>query len=325
MDENKGIAADNLGVYADNDFERCAEPTTRLVPLDKIYPDPLNPRKHFEAAALQELADSIRTIGIIQPPALRPHPDPVLRAEGAFMLICGERRWRASRLAGLHEIRTEIHEGISELDVRRQQITENYARKDLNIVEEAEALQAAIESLAEAGYASPQGRLAASMGMNETTMSRKLRVLKYNPEVRALVRDGVMTQVNALAALDKLKPTERQFFVEHAREQVSAGIAPDVAGFLKGPKKFIEKLQPRENDTPAPEAKGVKPAKVAQWAVRWAVGRGDFIRLVEKTGYQLDTAALHSATDEELRAHFEAFKLWLCDVRTMLGGPPVGG
>lgn len=318
MDEIHGAGSANEVDSMPQDFKPTSEPRTAHIALDRIEPDPMQPRKHFDKAGLAELADSIRSMGLIQPPAVRPHPDPVKHAQGIFMLICGERRWRATRLAGLSDIRVEIHEGLTELDVRRQQFSENFARRDLNLVEEAEALQASISHLEQNGYQAPQRTLAAALGLHESSISRKLRVLKYSAEVRALVRDGVVTQVNALAALDKLRPAERQFFVSYARDAHTAGSVPDVAGFLKSPKKFIEAAQPSAPDqTDGAPDRQVKPAKPLQWSVRFAVGRAEFSKLVAKTGYDLTPDAVLAANDEELRSHFEAFRDWLLDVKEL--------
>lgn len=300
-------------------FKPTGEPRTARIALDRIEPDPLQPRKHFDQQGLQELADNIRVSGLLQAPAVRPHPDPVKQAQGMFMLICGERRWRASQLAGYDDLRVEIHEGLSELDVRRHQFSENFARRDLNLVEEAEALQASIERLESMGYQAPQRTLAAALGQHETTISRKLRVLKYCPEVRGLVRDGIVTQLNALPKLDQLKPVEREFFVGYAREAAAAGAVPDVAGFLKSPRKFMQQLQAAAGSSDAPEAEGERRAsRVQQWSVRWAVGRAEFSQLIIKTGYELQPDILVHASDEELRKLFEDFRHWLLEVKSLV-------
>lgn len=292
------------------------EPVTFRIALACIQPDPLNPRRHFDRGALQELADSIRANGVIQAPAVRPHPDPDLRAQGGFMLIAGERRWRASMLADLVEIRCDVYDGIDELEVRRLQLTENFGRKDLNVVEEAEALQATIEDLAAKGYPAPQRMLATVLGMDETSLSRKLRVLRYSAEVRALVRDGVVTQINALGALEKLPPSHRQAFVGYARGQAADGKPSDVAGFLRDPKKFLDGVsQAAGGGSAPPSSSAIKPSKSSQWVFRWAIGRGEFLRLIETTGFQVDLEEVRCASDEELRKHFDAFRAWLLNIR----------
>lgn len=299
-------------------FQPTGEPRTARIALDRIEPDPLQPRKHFDQKGLEELADNLRVSGLLQAPAVRPHPDPVKQAQGMFMLICGERRWRASHLAGFDDIRVEIHEGLTELDVRRHQFSENFARRDLNLVEEAEALQASIERLEGMGYQAPQRTLAAALGQHETKISRKLRVLKYSPEVRGLVRDGIVTQLNALPKLDQLKPVEREFFVGYAREAAAAGAVPDVAGFLKSPKRFMQQLQAAATPGDSQDAERDKRSpKVSQWSVRWAVGRAEFSKLVAKTGFELQPEVLANASDEELRKHFEDFRTWLLDVKAL--------
>lgn len=315
MDVNNAIDGIQKTHNGTVSYTHRIEPVTLRISLACIQPDPLNPRRHFDRGALQELADSIRANGVIQAPAVRPHPDPDLRAQGGFMLIAGERRWRASMIAGLAEVRCDVYDGIDELEVRRLQLTENFGRKDLNVVEEAEALQATIEDLAAKGYPAPQRMLATVLGMDETSLSRKLRVLRYSVEVRALVRDGIVTQVNALGALEKLLPIQRQSFVEYARGQAADGKPTDVAGFLRDPKKFLDRVrQAKSADSAPPSPSTIKPGKPSQWVFRWAVGRGEFLRLIETTGFQVDLEEVRCASDEELRKHFDAFRAWMLNI-----------
>jgi ParB family chromosome partitioning protein len=285
----------------------------RVIPLSLIDPDPEQPRRHFDPEKLQELVDSIRSMGLIQPPAVRPHPDPVKRAEGRFMLICGERRWRASQLAGLDEIRCEAFPEMQEVEVRRRQFKENFDRDDLNIVEEAEALDRMLQSFASDGRPAPQERLAAALAIDKGTLSRKLSVLRYPADVRGLVRDGVMTQINALAKVSKLPAKDRETFVQHAYQQANKHEKLDVAGFMKNPAVFLRRvkgeLQVGDVINPPAPAK----TKPVEMMLRWVLTRADVVKLAEKVGERDLAVFLQEATDEELKASFTTLKAKILD------------
>lgn len=289
-------------------------PKRVVVALGAIDPDPFQPRKHFDPLQLQGLADSIRDVGLMQPPAVRPHPDPAERAKGRYMIICGERRWRAHGLLVLTEIRVELYENLSEIVVRKMQLAENAARNDLNIIEEAEGYQLALEALHQAQYPAPQQALAAAIGMNETTLSKKLKVLSYPEDVRGLIRDGIVTQVNALSALVKLKPEDREFFVTHSRNHHAEGQKVEVARFMKDPAKYMRSIR-KETESPAPAAAAADTTKqkpLAVWSTRLIVGRPQFLMLVKATGYDAVSEADIQAADEgSLKEYFERFKAWV--------------
>ena len=103
-----------------------------LVPIENVHPNPDQPRRHFDVDELNDLAGSIRSKGIIQPLVVRAHPEKT----GKYEIVAGERRWRASQLAQLHELPIVVRE-FSDLDVLEIAIIENIQRADLNPIEEA--------------------------------------------------------------------------------------------------------------------------------------------------------------------------------------------
>ena len=157
--------------------------------VEDVFPNPEQPRRHFDAELLDELAASIRSHGIIQPLIVR------RRAEGGYVLIAGERRWRASQRAGLRQVPIVVQD-IDSREAFERAIVENLQRSDLNAIEEAQAFQRLVE---EYGYS--QEEVAERVGKDRSTVSNSLRLLKLPPPVRAMVEDGKLSMGHARALL----------------------------------------------------------------------------------------------------------------------------
>jgi ParB family chromosome partitioning protein len=150
----------------------------RQFPIDKIQPGRYQPRKIFQEGALQELAESIRSQGIIQPVVIRPI------GNQQYELIAGERRWRAAQLAGLHEIPAIVKEIPDEAAIAMSLI-ENIQREDLNVMEEAEGLQRLIDE-----FEMSHLEVAEAIGRSRAAVTNLLRLLKLSPDVKTLVENG---------------------------------------------------------------------------------------------------------------------------------------
>ena len=159
------------------------------LPINEIVPNKDQPRKTFDQGALQELADSISQHGVLQPLLVRPLP------EGGYQLVAGERRWRASKMAGLKEVPVVIKE-LSDVETMEIAIIENLQREDLNPIEEAEGLQALIDRC---GFT--QEDVAVSVGKSRSAIANSLRLLKLPQEVRDMTRNGEITAGHARALL----------------------------------------------------------------------------------------------------------------------------
>jgi ParB family chromosome partitioning protein len=170
--------------------------------IEEVYPSPDQPRKRFEEAALEELAQSIRSLGVIQPLIGRARPD------GGYFLIAGERRWRAAQRAGLHEIPVVVREMASR-DAFERALVENLQRADLNPIEEAEAYQRLVEE-----YHYTQEQVAERVGKERSTVANGLRLLRLPASVRGMVEEGglSMGHARALLALDEpdIEPMARR-------------------------------------------------------------------------------------------------------------------
>lgn len=163
--------------------------STSTLNINEIIPNKDQPRKTFDEEALQELADSIRQHGVLQPLLVRPLPT------GAYQLVAGERRWRASRIAELKEVPVIIKE-LSDNEAMEIAIIENLQREDLNPIEEAEGLQALIDKC---GYT--QEEVAVSVGKSRPAITNALRLLRLPEEVRSLTKDGFISAGHARALL----------------------------------------------------------------------------------------------------------------------------
>ena len=155
------------------------------VGIEDVFPTGDNPRKHFDATTLAELAMSIRSQGLAQPLVVRQRP------EGGFLLIAGERRWRAAQMAKLHEVPVVVREmGDSEsLEIA---IIENVQRSDLNAIEEAAAYYELMER-----FKFTQEQIAKEVGKSRSHIANTLRLLTLPEPVRALVREGKLTAGHA--------------------------------------------------------------------------------------------------------------------------------
>lgn len=165
------------------------------VPVEKIKANPNQPRREFLETSLEELAESIRQIGIIQPITLRQMED------GTYQIIAGERRWRASQMAGLNSVPAYVRTADDE-KMMQMALVENIQREDLNAIEIALAYQNLIEQ-----YHLTQDKLSEKIGKNRATIANYLRLLKLPAQVQMALRNKEVDQGHARALLGLDKPT----------------------------------------------------------------------------------------------------------------------
>ncbi|MGN0531877.1 MAG: ParB/RepB/Spo0J family partition protein [Eubacterium sp.] len=163
--------------------------STSTLSINEIIPNKDQPRKTFDRGALEELADSIRQHGVLQPLLVRP------LTTGGYQLVAGERRWRASRLAELKEVPVIIKE-LSDTEAMEIAIIENLQREDLNPIEEAEGLQALIDKC---GFT--QEEVATSVGKSRPAITNSLRLLRLPENVREMTKNGDISAGHARALL----------------------------------------------------------------------------------------------------------------------------
>ena len=158
------------------------------LPVENIYPNPFQPRKNFRIEKIRELAESMKTSGIIQPIV-------VYKKEGRYYLVVGERRWRAAQMLKWEKIQAIVRE-IPEEDIAADSLIENIQREELNAIEIAEGIEALGKN---AGY--NQQMVAEKLGMGRTTVTNFLRLLKLPKPVQKYIIDGEIDQGHGRALL----------------------------------------------------------------------------------------------------------------------------
>ena len=158
------------------------------LPAARIRPNPMQPRKQFDAAGLQELAGSIRQYGVLQPLTVR-------KAGGVYELVAGERRLRAARLAGLSEVPCLLADVDGESSGMLA-LVENLQRRDLDYIEQAEGLQKLMQQ-----YRLSQEQAARRIGKSQSAVANKLRILQHPPAVLQALRENRLTERHARALL----------------------------------------------------------------------------------------------------------------------------
>jgi ParB family chromosome partitioning protein len=218
-------------LFADNSIEEITSTSAVKLKIMDIEPNRDQPRKIFDEDALAELADSIAKHGVIQPLLVRPMPD------GSYQLVAGERRWRASRMAGLTEVPVVIKE-LSDDEAMALALIENLQREDLNAIEEAQGIKALMDTLS-----LTQDEAAERVGKSRPAVANALRLLKLPDSVIALVSDGKLSPGHARALLGF---KDEQDIIETADLIIEKGLTV----------RDVEKLVKKRNKEPKAE----KPA-----------------------------------------------------------------
>lgn len=224
-------------------------PGVAEMPIDKIRPNPAQPRRHFDEDKLEELASSLRSKGVLQAILVRPDP----KGGPSFQIIAGERRYRAAKLAGLKTIPAVVR-NVDELELLEVGIIENVQRSDLNPIEEAEAYGALIKR-----FGRTQESLATSVGKSRAHIANTLRLLKLSQQAREHLRQGRISAGHARAALGGEDPdmlveqaVAKKLSVRdvEALARLSKGAVPPLPGNARPKSGAVEK----DVDTEALEA-----------------------------------------------------------------------
>ena len=220
-----GFYEDESNNIITNQTERktTADGVTELE-INKIYPNPNQPRKHFDEEALRELASSIKTHGVIQPLVVNKEND-------GYMIIAGERRWRASKQAGLEKVPVVI-KNYTEKQVKEISIIENLQREDLNPIEAARAIKQLMDE-----YNLTQEVVSDRIGKSRSNIANTLRLLSLYPDVIKMVEDGKLSSGHArsLVVIDDVneqlrlakKAVDGKLSVRDLEKAVKAYLNPD--------------------------------------------------------------------------------------------------
>ena len=217
MAQPKGLGR-GLGALLGDFQEPAVEKSNyRTVPLHRIEPNPDQPRKDFDEEALQELSESISVHGLIQPLTVR-ETEP-----GYYQIIAGERRWRACRLAGVHEVQVVVLEA-DDCKAMELALIENLQRSDLNCVEEALGYQTLIDD-----FGLTQEDCSTRVGKSRSAVANALRLLHLPQKILEMLRSGKLTAGHARAVLS-LKNEKKQ--LEAAQKIAALGLSVRQAELL---------------------------------------------------------------------------------------------
>ncbi|ANT60254.1 MULTISPECIES: ParB/RepB/Spo0J family partition protein [unclassified Salipiger] len=170
----------------------------RMIPIEKLFPNKDQPRRTFTPDQLNELAESIRVKGIIQPIIVRPRPG----SEGEFEIVAGERRWRAAQMAQLHEVPALVRE-FDDIEVLEVAIIENIQRADLNSIEEAAGYKQLMNR-----FGHTQEKIAEALGKSRSHIANLLRLLNLPESVQTMVVEGQLTAGHARTLVTAENPEE---------------------------------------------------------------------------------------------------------------------
>jgi len=221
------LMADVAPQAEDMDRENTRLPES-YVPIEKIHPNPDQPRRQFDRESLLELSASIREKGVLQPLIVRINPTNT----DSYQIIAGERRWRAAQVAQLHELPVLIRD-YSDDEVLEIAIIENVQRADLNPVEEATGYRQLMDR-----FGHTQEKLASGLSKSRSHIANLMRLLQLPEYVLDLLREGELTTGHARALITTENPAEL------ARHVVTKGLSVrETEKLAKGPKPIREKKQ----------------------------------------------------------------------------------
>ncbi len=251
----------------------------RLIPVAEIYPNPHQPRTAFNDEQLAELAASITEHGLIQPLV-------VTQQDGKFILIAGERRWRASQLAGLEKLPAIIKEATPQAMLELA-IIENIQRADLNALEEAFAYQQLMEE-----FGLTQEEVAKRVGKGRSTVANLLRLLTLPPNIQQAVSDGQISGAHGRALLPLPTPEMQT----NAMKQI---MKLDLS--VRQTEQHVKNLLAEEK--PAPKPKKKLPPELADLQTQFEHSLGTRVTINKKRkGGQV---VIHYYSDEELQSIYE--------------------
>lgn len=226
------MESEESGLQPEVQGTRLPAAPSAFVPLDAIDPNPGQPRTQFDDEALEELAASIRELGIIQPVTLRQKPD------GRYEIISGERRYRAARMAGLSEIPAFIR-SAGDSEMLEMALVENIQREDLNPLDVALSLKRLLDE-----FSLTQEQLARRIGKQRSTLANFVRLLKLPPEIQKGLREGLISMGHARALINV--PDEEQQ-IKIFRKTVAESLS------VRQVEDLVRKLARPEDENPSEE------------------------------------------------------------------------
>lgn len=281
-DKRRGLGRGLSALMADvTETQGVAEQgaAEHFIPIEKISPNPEQPRKRFDPEDLQDLANSIREKGVIQPLIVRG------REDGTFEIVAGERRWRASQMAQLHELPVIIRE-FTDVEVLEVAIIENIQRADLNSIEEAAGYRQLMDR-----FGHTQEKMAEALGKSRSHIANLLRLLNLPDDVLEMVRVGDLSAGHARTLVPAANPSKL------AKQIIAGGLSVRATEALvkkeqsgdasTSPKRSLPKDAEKDADTRALEGD-------------LSANLGIKVTLNHKPGQESGQMVLHYNTMDEL-------------------------
>jgi ParB family chromosome partitioning protein len=269
------------------------EDDTHEVDLDLIVPNPEQPRASFDDATLEELAQSIREHGILQPLVVS-----AVGESGVYQLVAGERRLRAARLAGLQRVPVVVKEAASR-ELLEMALVENLQREDLNPLEEAQAYRRLSDE-----FGLTQEQIATRVGRSRTAVANSVRLLTLSDGVKGRLMSGEITEGHARALLGLESNAARE---EAARQIAERGLT------VRETERLVRNRPTPKTPRPAPRERD--DAEIAALEARLRESLGTKVEIRRGTGGR-GRIVCHFYSDEELNALLQRMGL-------SLGGEPV--
>lgn len=253
--------------------------TSSEVDIDRLLPNPVQPRTHIDETRLDELSQSIASNGVIQPILVR-------RAGTSYEIIAGERRWRAARRAGLTRVPIVVRD-VPDAKLLQVALIENIQREDLNPIEEAAAYRRMVDELR-----MRQEDVATAVGKDRATVANYLRLLKLPEEVRAHVASGAVSMGHARALLTLAEPDAQR---RVARDVVAKGLS------VRETEALVRRLTAPDHRSPRTAEATDANTRAAEERLRFALGTR--VRIVRKRrGGRIE---IDFTSEEELQRLFE--------------------
>lgn len=247
-----------------------------MVPIEKIKPNPEQPRRTFTQEQLDDLAASVKEKGVIQPLIVRPRPG----SEGEYEIVAGERRWRASQMAKLHQLPVIVRE-YSDTEALEVAIIENIQRADLNAIEEAAGYRDLMDR-----FGHTQEKVSEALGKSRSHIANLLRLLNLPDDVQAFVRDGQLTAGHARTLVTADNPSAL------AREIINKGLSVRAAEKLA---KGAGESKPR---TASPKAEKDADTKALEADLSAAMGMK--VQIDHKAGGEAGTVTIRYQNLDQL-------------------------
>lgn len=231
--EKRGLGRGLSALMADVDLIPSERPALRQsLPVEQITPNPDQPRRSFAPEALQELADSLKARGMLQPLIVRPHPTD----RGLYQIVAGERRWRAAQMAQLHDVPVVVSD-LDDTEMLEIAIVENIQRADLNAIEEAASYRQLMDR-----FGHTQEKLAEALNKSRSYIANLLRLLNLPEQIQVWLKEGKLSAGHARALITASNA------VELARKVIEKGLSVrETEELVRKQSEAVAQPKPRRN------------------------------------------------------------------------------